>query len=292
MIPEFTRRAVEMIESHVRQPAATRKPLFLYFPLTSPHSPVVPNARFVGMSGAGRYGDFVCEVDWVVGEVLGALKRAGMFDDTLVMFASDNGPEGPTKDDIGAYARVQKHQHYSMGQYRGIKRDVWEGGHRVPFVAQWPGVVPAGARCDQLVCLGDLFATCCDMLGIALPANGGEDSVSMLPLLRGRVDQPTRDRLVHHSAHGKFALRHGEWVFINAPTGGENRVPDWFDQQRGYQPHDQPGELYNLADDEAERRNRYADQPDMVRKLRAMLTEQIGSDMPQAQILPGERLTE
>lgn len=195
MIPEFTRRVVKRIEDQ----ADADQPMFLYFPLTSPHSPIVPNESFKGKSGAGNYGDFVCEVDWVVGQVCDALDRTGQADNTLVIFTSDNGPEGRTPDDIGVYERAQKDGHYSMGELRGIKRDAWEGGHRVPFVARWPGVTPAGSVCNQVVTLGDFMATCAEINGTRLKEGEGEDSVSILPLLQGRIDKPVREFAIHHS---------------------------------------------------------------------------------------------
>jgi arylsulfatase A len=271
MIPEFTRRAVDYIEDRALREDGT--PFFLYFPLTSPHSPVVPNEGFKGMSGIGNYGDFVCEIDWVVGEVTAALERGGIADDTLVIFTSDNGPESRTPDDEGVYARAERTGHFSMGSWRGMKRDAWEGGHREPFLAAWPSVVPAGSVCDQLVGLGDFMATCADITGAALPEDAGEDSVSMLPLLRGRTDRPTRDELVHHSCSGKFAIRTGDWVLIDDPCGGDNEEPDWFTSERGYEAHGQYGELYDLRKDPAERHNLYGERPDMVKDMKARLED-------------------
>ncbi|PSL05261.1 arylsulfatase A-like enzyme [Haloactinopolyspora alba] len=271
MVPEFTRRAAELIEAHATPDTdPEQRPLFLYLPLTSPHSPIVPNAQFRGKSGIGAYGDFVCEVDWVVGEVMDALERAGASDNTLLIFASDNGPEDHTKDDEGAYQRIRATGHASMGPLRGIKRDAWEGGHRVPMLARWPRIVPASTSCDQIVCLSDLMATCADIVGAT--HDTAEDSVSMLPLLRGRVDEPTRDDVIHHSETGTFAIRHGRWVFIDAPTGDENGEPADFARARGYQPHDFPGELYDIDDDLLQRRNRYGERPDVVDMLSARLS--------------------
>lgn len=268
MIPEFTRRAVELIESR----ADKAQPYYLHLPLTSPHSPVVPNDVFKGKSGAGNYGDFVCEVDWVVGEIMSALARTGTASKTLLVFTSDNGPEDVTDDDIGVYARAQEHRHYSMGDLRGIKLDAWEGGHRVPFVAQWPGTIPAGVVCGQLISHTDWMATCAEIAGAKLPAEAGEDSISIAPLLRGGVNKPVRDSAVHHSSSGRFAIRRGDWIFIDSPNGGDRTEPEWFRAERGYVPHDQPGELFNLREDLSERRNRYAEHPGLVRELGEMLT--------------------
>lgn len=288
MIPEFTRRAVDYIQSR-RDDAA---PFFMYYPLTSPHSPIVPNEPFKGKSGLGAYGDFVCEVDWVVGQVMDALERSGQADDTLLIFTSDNGPEKQTADDEGCYERARRTEHLSMGPLRGMKRDAWEGGHRVPLVARWPGEIPAGSTCEQTVGLVDLIATCADIMHAPLPQGAGVDSVSMLPLLRGQVDQPTRDCLVHHSMRGKFAIREGDWVYIDAPTGDENQEPDWFREQRGYTGHDQPAELFNLAEDLPERVNRYAEQPEIARRLKAKLEQIKGNHGGHATDAPDAELTE
>ncbi len=265
MIPEFTRRAVEYIES------SGPEPFFIYFPLTSPHNPIAPNEEFIGRSGAGLYGDFVCEVDWVVGEVAAALERKGIAGDTLLVFTSDNGPECSRSADGGAYERVRTSGHYSMGGLRGVKRDTWEGGHRVPLVASWPRLVPEGARCDQLVMLGDFMATCADFLGVTLAEGEAEDSVSVLPLLRGETGTTVRDSVVHHSCSGQFAVRRGNWVFIDAPSGDDNDEPEWFKAERGYVPHDHPGELFDLGADLSERENLYAERPDVVGELSQLL---------------------
>ena len=162
------------------------------------------------MSGANNYGDFVCEVDWVVGQICDALERTGTADNTLLIFTSDNGPEGRTQDDIGVYSRARQHEHYSMCNLRGMKRDAWEGGHRVPFVVRWPKVIPADIVCDQLITLGDFMATCAQITGAELNINEAEDSVSILPLLQGYTGFPVRDFAVHHSYNGKFAIRKGD----------------------------------------------------------------------------------
>jgi arylsulfatase A-like enzyme len=274
MIPEFTRRAVELIES------ADDRPLFLYFPLTSPHSPIVPNEPFQGTSGIGNYGDFICEVDWIVGQIMDALDRTGQAENTLLIFTSDNGPENRTRDDEGVYERALRTGHFSMGPLRGMKRDAWEGGHRSPLVAAWPGVSPDASVCDQLVGLPDLMATCAEIVGVAPPDGAGEDSVSMLPLLRDPSHGPTRDALVHHSGGGKFAIRQGHWVFIDDPSGGENAEPDWYRRQRGYEEHACQGELFNLADDLAERHNLYGEQPEVVQRLGSRLEEIKAGDAP------------
>jgi arylsulfatase A len=261
MIPEFTRRVINYIENY------SQDPFFIYFALTSPHTPIVPNKEFLGTSKTGLYGDFVCEVDWVVGQVMNKLEQKGIADNTLIIFTSDNGPECASGADGGAYRRIQKYNHYSMGHLRGIKRDAWEGGHRVPFIASWPGVTAPGSVCSQLTGQADLISTCAQLLETNIPAGQAEDSVSMLPLLQGHFNTPVRNSIVHHSCWGKFAIRKGNWVFIDAPSGDENQEPDWFKKERGYSPHKSAGELFNLRDDITEKVNRFQEYPEVVREM-------------------------
>lgn len=281
MIPEMTRRAVAYVaDQGAAQRSGSTDPFYLHYPLTSPHSPIVPNKAFQGQSGIGAYGDFVCEVDWVVGEILDALEKNGILENTLVIFTSDNGPEDRTPDGEGVYERARQHRHYSMGDLRGIKRDAWEGGHRVPFIASWPEAVPSASVCHQLIGLGDLMATCADIIGTPLADGAGEDSVSALPLFRGQTDTPTRSSIIHHSISGKFAVRKDNWVLIDAPSGDDNREPEWFQKERGYREHDCPAELFNLDEDPSERTNLYRDRPEVVSELKALLenAKKHGSD--------------
>ena len=271
ILPGLTRRAVSWVE----ESAKSGKPFFLYLPLTSPHFPVVPSPEFKGKSKAGDYGDFVFQTDWTVGQVLDALKRAGVADNTLVIFTSDNGPEITGEVNPGTYDRVQQSGHRSSGALRGAKRDAWESGHRVPFIARWPGQIKAGAVSDETMCHVDFMATVAALLGAKLPDHAAEDSVNVLPVLLGeKRSAPAREATVHHSAQGKFALRKGDWVFIDAPTGDDNGPrgePQWLKAERNYTPHDQPGELFNLREDPAQRHNRYAEKPQLVRELKALL---------------------
>jgi len=270
ILPELTRHAVKWIEDA----AKAKKPFFLYLALTSPHFPVVPAPEFIGKSKAGAYGDFVFQTDWTVGQVLDALKRAGVADDTLVIFTSDNGPE-VVEIKPGAYDRVPQFHHYSMGPLRGAKRDAWEGGHRVPFLACWPGKIKAGAVSDETMCHVDFMATVAAILGAKIPNTAAEDSVNVLPVLLGeKISAPAREATVHHSSSGKFAIRKGDWVLIDAPSGDDNGArgePQWFKDERGYTKHDQPGELFNVHDDLAERHNYFAEKPELVRELKTLL---------------------
>ena len=273
IMPELTRRAVKFVEDSAK--ASPQAPFFLYFPLTAPHYPVVPAPEFKGKSKAGDYGDFVVQVDWTVGQVLDSLQRAGVADNTLVIFTSDNGPEVTGEVKPGAYDRAQQYRHYSMGDLRGVKRDTWEGGHRVPFLARWLGKIQAGSSSGEVIAHADLMATVAAMLGVKLPDSAGEDSYNILPALLGeKLDKPIRQATVHHSASGKFAIRKGDWVLIDAPAGddnGRNGEPAWFKQERGYTAHNQPGELFDVRQDPSERRNVYAERPEIVREMKELL---------------------
>jgi arylsulfatase A len=273
IMPEITRRAVRYVEAA----AQTSKPFFLYFPLTAPHYPVVPTAEFKGRSQAGDYGDFVAQVDGAVGEVLAALARTGLATNTLVVFTSDNGPEC-VEINPGAYDRIRQYGHWSMDGLRGVKRDTWEGGHRVVFLARWPGHIPAGATNAETICHVDLMATCAAVLGAKLPPDAGEDSCNVLPALLGKKhSQPLREATVLHGGGGQFAIRQGDWVLIDCPSGDGNAnknhpgEPEWFKQERGYTKNELPGELYDLRADLSERRNLYGEKPEVVRRLKALL---------------------
>ena len=264
VLPRLTRKAVGWIGQQAGGGAA--RPFFFYFALNAPHTPIVPAAEFKGKSGAGDYGDYVVEVDWAVGEVLKVLDEHKLADRTLVIVTSDNGPERL------AYERIQEYQHYSMGDLRGVKRDTWEGGHRVPYLARWPGKIRPGGVSGEVICQTDLMATAAAIVGAKLPPDAGEDSYSILPALLGeKLDKPIREATVHHSGSGRFAIRQGQWVFIDAPSGDDNKEPDWLKKERGYQPHKFPGELYDLSQDLSERRNLYGERPEIVQRLKTLL---------------------
>ncbi len=273
ILPALTSHAVEWVENASK----SDRPFFLYLALTSPHYPVVPAPEFVGTTKVGAYGDFVHQTDWAIGQVLDALERSGVANNTLVIFTSDNGPEITGEVKPGAYDRVKEFGHRSSGLLRGAKRDAWEGGHRVPFIVRWPGRVHAGVVSDHTMCHVDIMATVAAILGEKLADNAGEDSFSMLPVLLNETPSiPTREATVHHSARGKFAIRKGDWVLIEAPSGddnGANGEPPWLKEERNYTAHPHPGELFNLRDDLQQRVNHYADKPELVRELKELLAK-------------------
>ncbi len=257
-------RLAERAEEWVRAQRGREGPFFLYAPFNSPHAPIVPSPEFTGTSKAGGFGDFMSQTDAAAGRILRALEEIGAADNTLVIFSADNGAESY------AYERVRAFGHRSSGPFRGVKRDLWEGGHRVPFLVRWPGVVPAGRVSDALLSQIDLFATIATAVGAEIPAGSAEDSHDQLALLRGG-ETSARASLVHNTNEKGYAVRQGDWVLIDAPTGGVTRVPPWVDEANGYTKNDQPGELYHLREDPGQKHNRFAELPDKVAELRAEL---------------------
>ena len=265
VLPNLTRKAVECIDDHAAQ--KSNAPLFLYFPLSAPHAPIVPTHDFEGKSKAGVYGDFVCEADWAVGQVLEALERNGMAENTLVIVASDNGP-APVAD----FKKLKAMGHESSYHFRGYKADIYEGGHRIPFVARWPKHIKPGTSCDHLTCLTDLMATLADLVGEKLPDNAGEDSVSMLPALLGTAARPARLDIVHHSANGVFAIRQGTWKLeFCAGSGGWSEPKDPEAERMGLPPL----QLYDLTVDVGEQTNVQDQHPDVVKRLTDLLKKYV-----------------
>lgn len=255
ILPRITQRATEYIAAR----AKARQPIFLYLPLNSPHTPIVPSKEWQGKSGLGDYGDFVMETDWAIGEVIAAIDKAGIGGNTLVILTSDNGCSK-----AAGIPRLQAKGHYPSADMRGSKSDIWDGGHRIPFIARWPDRVRAGSRSDQTICLTDLMATCADILGAKLPDNAGEDSVSILPALLGTDKAPLRGSVVHHSINGSFAIRQGNWKLeLCADSGGWSDPKPGSKEAKGL-PDTQ---LYDLSVDLAESRNVCAEHPDVVARL-------------------------
>jgi arylsulfatase A len=261
VMPTLTKKAEEWIGRQKKD-----APFFLYFPFTSPHAPIVPTKEFVGKSKANGYGDFMVQTDDTVGRVLAALDKHGFAENTLVIFSSDNGPERY------AYDRIRNSEHRSMGPLRGLKRDIWEGGHRVPFVVRWPGVVPGGKVNDSLISQIDIHATLAAIVGADIPAGSAEDSYNQLALIKGEGPS-ARNTVVHNTNPNGYAMRHGDWVLIDSKSGAVSKVPAWFDEANGYTENSQPGELYNLREDLAQKKNHYAEMPEKVAELKALLAK-------------------
>jgi arylsulfatase A-like enzyme len=206
ILPELTRRAVDYIHIHSGQD----KPFFLFFSMTSPHEPVSPSPDFQGKSGIAPIADFVMETDWAAGEIIQAVDDAEISENTLIMFTADNGHSHYT-----GWEKLVQAGHAPSGPFRGHKGDIWEGGHRVPFIAKWKGKIATGTSSDQLVCLSDIYATCHDLIsGDVPPANQGEDSFSFLDILLNKKGKSGRENIVSHSVNGEFAYRKDGWKIV------------------------------------------------------------------------------
>lgn len=278
VLPILTRRATDYIDARAaRQP---RQPFFLYLALNSPHTPIVPSAEWRGRSGLNPYADFVMQTDATVGAVLDALDRNRLANDTVLVVASDNGCSPEAR-----FQELRSQGHDPNAGFRGSKADIFEGGHRIPLLIRWPQHVRPGSRTSQLACLNDLFATFADILGTSPPRQAAEDSVSLLPVLKGRPDRrPVRRTLVHHSINGSFAIREGPWKLEVCPDSG-----GWSSPQPGSPAARQLPllQLYHLGLDPAESTNVAGSHPDIVARLQRALEKQIA----EGRSTPGPRQT-
>ncbi len=261
VLPTITEEAVKFINEQ----AKTDQPFFLYFPLNAPHTPIVPTGQWEGKSGINKYGDFTMQVDWTVGQILQAIDDNQIAENTLVIFTTDNGCSPAAK--IPELEAAGHDQNYI---YRGHKADIFEGGHRVPFVVRWPGKIKPGSRTNQLVGQIDLLATAAEIVGAKVDTNSGEDSVSFLPVLLGTATQPIRNSIVSQSIGGQFAIRDGDWKLCLCPGSG-----GWSDPKPGSAAlANMPTmQLYNLADDPGETNNLVDADPERVTRMKAMLRQ-------------------
>ena len=265
MLPRLTEAAVTYIDSRAKNDA----PFFLYVPWSSPHSPVVPSPEWQGRSGLNAHADFVMQTDDSFGQVVAALKRNKLLDNTLIICSSDNGTSAPTSK----MEQLQAKGHFPSGDLRGSKADIWDGGHRVPFLVSWPKVVQAGSKYDGLVCLTDAIATVADVLDVTLPENSAEDSLSFLPALKSETDHHARTTVIHHSVAGYFAIRHNNWKLSLCPDSGGWTAPKpsaakWAKRRADNQPLVQ---LIDMSADIGERNNLAKLQPRRVAELQTML---------------------
>jgi arylsulfatase A len=264
VLPKLTEKAVE----HLRSRKDQAQPFFLYMAFPSPHAPIIPSDAFDGKSKAGPYGDWVVETDDACGRILTALKESGLEETTVVIFSSDNGPE------FYAYPRDRKYDHWSAAPFRGLKRDIYEGGHHVPMVIRWPGLIKAGTVSDTLISQVDLMATFAALTNYDFPANAAADSFNFLPWLRDPASAaPPRSVMVHNTYKDSYALRQGDWLLIDAKTGYAREAPQpWKDKH--HQPPDDdslPVELYNLKEDPGQRRNLATGNEARITEMRALL---------------------
>jgi len=273
ILPTLTGRAVTFIDQHAAH--HRDKPFFLYFASTAPHTPIAPDDPFIGKSQAGPIGDLVYEVDWTIGQILAALERNGLADNTIVVVTSDNGspaqagdPFKNGKDFESNGSVIRMYGHNPNAPWRGMKADIWEGGHHMPLFVRWPGHVPAGSTCDQTVCLTDFMATFAKLVDHRLPNDAAEDSYDLSPLLLGRSpDHAIREATVHHSWSGMFAIRQDKWKLITALGSGGWSPPASLEPE----PDGPKGQLYDMQADPGETKNLWLDRPDIVQRLTRLL---------------------
>ena len=266
VLPALEERACAFIQTAAKAP----EPFFLYLPLTAPHTPIATTKEWHGKSGLNDYADFVMQTDATIGRVLQALEESGAAQNTLVVFTSDNG----FAPYVGA-AELEEKGHFPSGPLRGYKGDAWEGGHRVPFIVRWPGNVKPDTRSDALVAQADLIATLAETLDTKLPDNAGEDSMSLMPLLKGG-DKPVREYAISHAMSGLPSLRKGSWKIIFGQKGGG------FEGAPGTAT---TGQLYDLATDLGETKNLWKEQPELVAELAATMTRLVAD----GRSTPGEQ---
>lgn len=248
-----------------------KKPFFLFHSAQAVHLPSFPGKDFRVKTNAGPHGDFIFQFDHIVGALLETLDELGLSENTLVIVTSDNGPEVPT-----SIAMRGDHNHNGSGPWRGMKRDQWEGGHRVPFIARWPGKIEAGSESEQTICQTDIMATCAAIVGYELPNESAEDSFDLLPALLGQDrGKPIRPYTLHQTNRLALAIRKGPWKYLDHQGSGGNS----YEQERLLSfalpdsAPDAPGQLYNLDTDPGERNNLYFERPELVKELKALLEE-------------------
>ena len=270
MLPRLTAKAVEFIRGR----KGKDKPFFLYVPWNSPHGPVVPTELWKGKSGLNAHADFVMQTDHSYGQVIQALKDNGLFENTLVICGSDNGTSAGSAN----IAQLNKMGHYPSADLRGSKADIWDGGHRVPFIVSWPAAIKTARRTDALVCLTDLLATAAELTDYPLPDNAGEDSISFAHVLRGDADRETHTRtsVIHHSISGYFAIRQNNWKLICCPgSGGWSKPRTTIAARLAREKGLTMVQLYDMDADRSERKNLARKGTGQVTALRRLLDQQI-----------------
>lgn len=261
VLPTLTKKAVEWINNRKEN-----EPFFLYLPLPSPHAPIIPNDEFDNKSKAGAYGDFVFQTDWVAGQVLQALKDKGLDENTVIIFSADNGTERY------AWERAEKFGHFSMGNDRGLKQDVYEGGHHVPFIFKWPGHIKAGSISNEVISQVDVMATLAKITGIDLDEKAAPDSYDLTAVLTGKqYKSPLREATVHNTHQERWGLRKGDWLYINNSTGSQREMPESFKKLRGYTDFSTEGILFNMKDDPEQRVNLFEKYPEIVKEMKQLL---------------------
>jgi arylsulfatase A-like enzyme len=261
VLQHLTDKAVQFIGQH----AGEKVPFFLYLPLSAPHRPILPPTQFLGKSNTNMYGDFVMQVDDVVRQIREILKNKGISENTLLVFTSDNGCSP-----MANFDELAKVGHDPSYIFRGGKADIYEGGHRVSFIVEWPLKAAKNTKVDKTICTTDFFATCAELTNYQIKDNEGEDSYSFLSFIQGKVPDAFREYTVHHSINGSFAIRQGYWKLCLCPGSGGWSYPRPQDIKN--ENLDFPSmQLYNLMEDIGETKNLIAEFPDKAAELKAAL---------------------
>jgi len=266
--PNFFKRAIQYIVDSQKE----KRPFFMYLPIPSPHTPIVPTKQWQGKSGLNPYGDFVMMIDDYIGQLLKAVSDAGIEKNTLIIFTSDNGCS-PSAN----YEVLAQKGHNPSSIYRGHKADIFEGGHRVPFIAKWPNKIKKGSVSNETICTTDFMATCADIVNYPLKADEGEDSYSLVPLFENKkLNKPLREATIHHSINGSFAIRKGDWKLIMCPDSGGWSYPKPERDQKIINTLP-PIQLYNLKEDPSETTNLQASHTEKVKELKSLLIKYINN---------------
>ncbi len=256
---EIVREGVQFIENHMTN--NTEVPFLLYLPLTGPHTPWVPTEKFKGKSPIGLYGDFVMEIDYVVKQIRETLLKHGIADNTILIFASDNGGYWPQEE-------IDLHDHDSNWGRRGQKGDLWDGGHRVPLIISWPARIKNPFTFDKLVSLTDLFATFSEIAGLHMTDTMGEDSFSLLHVINGEKEKTVRPGMTHYSSRAMYGVRDHEWKYISGLGSGGFTHPSVLTPQPG----GPAGQLYRIVTDSLESENVYQIYPEIAIRMQEILT--------------------
>jgi arylsulfatase A-like enzyme len=261
LLQDLTDKAV----NYINKKAKSNSPFFLYFPLPAPHTPILPTTEFLGKSNTNMYGDFVMQVDDVVRQIRETLKKQGISKNTMLVFVSDNGCSPRAN-----YEELAKVDHNPSYVFRGHKADIFEGGHRVPFILEWPEKVMKNTSSNKTICTTDFFATCADIVGYKIQDGEAVDSYSILPIITGKSNETIREYTVHHSINGSFAIRKGNWKLILCPDSGGWSYPT--PQEYKANKMNLPAmQLYNLADDIGENNNLITEYPEKAAELKAAI---------------------
>lgn len=260
VLDELTNRVQEKIVEY------KEGPFFIYFAMPAPHTPILPADKFKGKSGTNEYGDFVLHCDDVVGRIRMTLEENGLKNNTILIFTSDNGCSP-----MANYAELKEKGHNPSYIFRGTKADIYEGGHRIPLLIEWPAEIQKGRLCNRIVCLSDLMATMADILGVQLNADEGVDSVSNLPLWFNEDADEVREDIIHQSIDGSLSIRIGHYKLEMCPGSG-----GWSDPKPGEEKPDSPRfQLYDLDKDISERCNIIDLYPDIAKEMREKLKSHV-----------------